>query len=196
MFFVFHATGIDVYEPASCQIHHKIQGNDIVPGTQSYVCGMNETPCVWGRAIYVGDKFVYVSQPKLDRVLVVSVTQLVVVDIVPTDPFPLNLFWVPQYDQVWVESTVKEKLKTIQVVRDASKRRKHSTVHAEPINSQFDLVKDLFVPVEYQKYAYVTHHNQRGYYKLDLENLRYVHDVDLTIYNCVPENVQFSALCK
>jgi follistatin-related protein 5 len=121
LFFVFHATGIDVYEPAGCQIHHKIQGNDIIPGTQSYVCGVNYTPCVWGRAIYVG-KFVYVSQPKLDRVLVVSTNQLIVTDIIATDPFPLNLFAVPQYDQVWVESTVKNNLKTIQVVRDASKR--------------------------------------------------------------------------
>lgn len=46
------------------------------------------------------------------------------------------------------------------------------------------------------KYGYVTHTNQRGLYKLDLVNLRYTRSVDLTPYNCVPEQVQFSALCK
>lgn len=46
------------------------------------------------------------------------------------------------------------------------------------------------------KYGYVTHTNQRGLYKLDLENLRYTRSVDLTPYNCVPETIQFSALCK
>lgn len=46
------------------------------------------------------------------------------------------------------------------------------------------------------KYGYVTHTNQRGLYKLDLVNLRYTRSVDLTPYNCVPEEVQFSALCK
>lgn len=46
------------------------------------------------------------------------------------------------------------------------------------------------------KYAYVTHTNQRGLYKLDLVNLRYTRSVDLTPYNCVPTQVRFSALCK
>lgn len=46
------------------------------------------------------------------------------------------------------------------------------------------------------KYGYVSHTNQRGLYKLDLANMRYIRSLDLTPYNCVPRTMQFSALCK
>lgn len=46
------------------------------------------------------------------------------------------------------------------------------------------------------KYGYVSHTNQRGLYKLDLANMRYIRSLDLTPYNCVPRSMQFSALCK
>ena len=46
------------------------------------------------------------------------------------------------------------------------------------------------------KYGYVTHTNQRGLYKLDLANMRYIRSIDLTPFNCVPQQIQFSALCK
>ncbi len=46
------------------------------------------------------------------------------------------------------------------------------------------------------KYGYVSHKNQRGLYKLDLANMRYIRSIDLAPYNCVPRSVQFSALCN
>lgn len=46
------------------------------------------------------------------------------------------------------------------------------------------------------KYGYVTHSQQKGLYKLDLANMRYVRTIDLSSYNCVPNHLQFSALCK
>ncbi|CAD7093985.1 unnamed protein product [Hermetia illucens] len=203
-FFTFYDFGVAVYEPANCRLHHQIQGTDIIPGTQEYVCGKKDIPCSWGKATNVGTRYIYVSQPERDRVLVISTIQMVVVDVVATDKYPVELHYVPQLDQVWVLNwryTENKGAKTIQVIRDASQRRKHHTVHPEPIDGQFDLVKDLFVPsnrleqTHYNyKYGYVTHNNQRGMYKLDLLNLRYTKSVDLTLYNCVPENVEFSAL--
>lgn len=56
---------------------------------QDYVCGDHTVSCDWGRAIRVSSSYVYVSQPKLDRVLVISNSQMVVVDMVPTDRFVL-----------------------------------------------------------------------------------------------------------
>ena len=38
-FFVFHDWGIAVYEPEECRLFHVIQGTDVIPGTQEYVCG-------------------------------------------------------------------------------------------------------------------------------------------------------------
>lgn len=200
--FVFHDWGIAVYEPDECRLFHVIQGTDVIPGTQEYVCGDKGTNCSWGRAINVAERYIYVTQPRRDRVLVVSVQQMVVVDVIVTDQYPVDLSYVPNLDQVWVlnwRSTKDEGVKTIQVIRDASQKKKHHTVHPEPIDGHFDLVKDLFVPPTQDlghdfRYAYVTHTNQRGLYKLDLANMKYVKTVDLTPYNCVPQHLVFSSL--
>ncbi|XP_042203131.1 follistatin-related protein 5-like isoform X5 [Homarus americanus] len=200
--FVFHDWGVAVYEPDECRLFHVIQGTDVIPGTQEYVCGDKGTNCSWGRAINVAERYIYVTQPRRDRVLVVSVPQMVVVDVIVTDQFPVDLSYVPNLDQVWVlnwRSTKDEGVKTIQVIRDASQKKKHHTVHPEPIDGHFDLVKNLFVPDTQDlghdfRYGYVTHTNQRGLYKLDLANMKYVKTVDLTPYNCVPQHLVFSSL--
>ncbi|XP_073991305.1 follistatin-related protein 5-like isoform X2 [Rhodnius prolixus] len=201
-FFSFHDWGVSVYEPNACRLYHQIQSTDIIPGTQEYVCGDKGVNCSWGQAINVANRYVYVSQPMKDRVLVISKIQMVVVDVVVTDKRPVALHYVPHLDQVWVlnwRSRIDQGVKTIQVIRDASQKRKHHTVHPEPIDGQFDLVRDLFMPPVQDmshvfKYGYVSHTNQRGLYKLDLANMRYVRSIDLAPYNCVPRSMQFSAL--
>ncbi|XP_074037998.1 follistatin-related protein 5 isoform X2 [Leptinotarsa decemlineata] len=203
-FFAFHDWGVSIYEPSTCRLYHRIQSTDIIPGTQEYVCGDKGIKCEWGRAINVANRYVYASQPNRDRILIISKVQMVVVDVVSTDKFPVELHHVPHLDQVWVlnwRSPNDTGIKTIQVIRDAGQKRKHHTVHPEPIDGQFDLVTGLFIPSPSQelshysfKYGYVTHTNQRGLYKLDLVNLRYTRSVDLTPYNCVPAQVRFSAL--
>ncbi|XP_068916226.1 follistatin-related protein 5-like isoform X2 [Tenebrio molitor] len=203
-FFAFHDWGVSVYEPSTCRLYHRIQSTDIIPGTQEYVCGDKGVKCSWGRAINVANRYVYATQPERDRIIIISKVQMVVVDVVSTDKYPVELFHVPHLDQVWIlnwRSTNNTGIKTIQVIRDAGQKRKHHTVHPEPIDGHFDLVKGLFIPSPDQelshysfKYGYATHTNQRGLYKLDLVNLRYTRSVDLTPYNCVPTQVQFSAL--
>ncbi|KAG8235846.1 hypothetical protein J437_LFUL015639 [Ladona fulva] len=201
-FFSFHDWGVSVYEPTACRLYHQIQATDIIPGTQEYVCGDKGVNCSWGQAINVDNRYVYVTQPKKDRVLVISKIQMVVVDVVVTDKYPVQLHHVPPLDQVWVLNWRSEEnhgIKTIQIIRDASQKRKHHTVHPEPIDGQFDLVKGLFMPPLQDfshsfKYGYVTHTNQRGLFKLDLANMRYIRSVDLTPYNCVPREIEFSSL--
>ena len=39
------------------------------------------TNCSWGRAINVAQRYIYVSQPPRDRVIVISIQQMVVVDV-------------------------------------------------------------------------------------------------------------------
>ncbi|XP_060534738.1 follistatin-related protein 5-like [Cylas formicarius] len=203
-FFAFHDWGVSVYEPSTCRLHHNIKGTDIIPGTQEYVCGDKGVRCEWGRAVGVANRYVYASQPTLDRVVIVSTVQMVVVDVVSADKYPVELFHVPHLDQVWLlnwRSGNDSGVKTVQVIRDAGQKRKHHAVHPEPIDGQYDMVTRMFVPSPLQelshysfKYGYVTHTNQRGLYKLDLVNLRYTRSVDLTPYNCVPVEIKFSAL--
>ena len=48
---------------------------------QEYVCGEKNAICSWGRAINVANRYVYVTQPDKDRILVISKIQMVVVDV-------------------------------------------------------------------------------------------------------------------
>lgn len=129
---------------------------------------------------------------------------MVVVDVISTDRYPVELNYVPHLDQVWVRCWRKEEVgaqKTLQVIRDAKEKKKHHTVHPEPINSHFDLVENIFFPPDLKsssqfRYAYVSHKNARGLYKMDLIGIRYTKSIDLTPYNCFPQHVEFSALCK
>lgn len=69
--------------------------------------------------------------------------------MVVTDKFPVELQYVPSLDQVWVLNWRSERdigIKTVQVIRDAAQKRKHHTVHPEPIDGQFDLVRGLYIP--------------------------------------------------
>lgn len=77
--------------------------------------------------------------------------------VVITDKYPVALHYVAHLDQVWVlnwRSVYDDGVKTIQVIRDASQKRKHHTVHPEPIDGQFDLVRDLFMPTAQVLYRY------------------------------------------
>ncbi|XP_065567373.1 follistatin-related protein 5-like [Artemia franciscana] len=201
-FYVFHEKGVSVYDPNNCRLHHQIQGTDIVPGTQDYVCGEKGVVCNWGRAIAVSTRYIYVTQPKKDRALVISKEQMVVVDVVATDRYPVELSYIPSLDQVWISCWRSEDdhgARTLQVIRDASQKKSHHTVHPEPIDGQFDLVKDFFPPSIQEfgdqfRFGYVSHVNQRGLYKMNLQAMRYVKAVDLAPYNCVPRTVQYSSL--
>ncbi|KZC10284.1 Follistatin-related protein 5, partial [Dufourea novaeangliae] len=201
-FFTFHEWGILVYEPSACRLRHVIRSTDIIPGTQEHVCGVMGVPCSWGQAINVASRYVYVSQPDKDRVLVISEIQMVVVDVIPTDKKPVQLWYVPFLDQVWVLNWRSEEdigVKTVQVIEDASQKKKHQAIRPEPIDAQFDIIQNIYIPEPQDiedtfKYGYVSHTNQRSMYKLDLKNMKYTRSADLSSYNCVPVNVQFSVL--
>ncbi|EFN70008.1 Follistatin-related protein 5 [Camponotus floridanus] len=201
-FFSFHEWGILVYEPSTCHALHEIRSTDIIPGTQEYVCGPKNIPCSWGRAINVANRYVYVSQPEKNRVLVISEVQMMIIDVVATDKNPVDLWYVQNLDYVWVlnwRSEMNVGIKTIQIIKEAAQRKKHHTIRPEPLYAELDLVKGLHIPQQRDtkhifKYGYVTHTSQYGLYKLDLANMRYTRTVNLASYNCAPTSVEFSDL--
>lgn len=203
---MYHDEGIDIFDMPSCGLHHRIHAKDLILGTDEPVCGKDVTICIWGRSIAVAPHFIFVSQPTLNRVIVVATLQMVAIEIVNTDRFPVDLYHVPHLDQVWVlnwRSHHDTASKSVQVIRNASSAKHRHSLHTDAIAGQFDSVKGLFVPqmeagqLTYPfRYGYVTHENQRGMYKLDLEHRRYTKSIDLTLYNCVPEAVVFAALSE
>lgn len=225
-FFVFDDRGISIYEPHACRLQRYMSAASFLPppartpstrtrsgaagaagaaaAPPAAMCGVEgEQFCVWGDALNVNDRYMYVTQPTYDRVLVVSIPQMAVVEVIPTDAYPVRLHWVPHTGQVWVlcwRSDQDDGFKTIQVIRDAGEKRRHETVHLQPVRDQFDVVQNLFIPpfgrdlMRGMKYGYVSHARQQSLTVVHLEKLHYVRTADLSHHNCIPADVAFSAL--
>ena len=76
-FLVFHADGYTVYDPLRCLLKRSVPASlksVISGGGVQTLCNNNK--CVWGSAVTAGDKLVYVSQPMLNRILVLDISEL------------------------------------------------------------------------------------------------------------------------
>jgi follistatin-related protein 5 len=210
--FVFHDNGISIYSSGLCQLVHEIHAGDFVPGTDDTICNQNAKRCTWGRAVTIDapDGLIYITQPMMDRILVLSIAQLIIIEIIPTDGTPMELHHIPLHDQLWIvnhnlrrDGTIKaDPAKTLQMLPDVRMIHvKHHPVHPEKINGE---MMNFYVPPVYShqehihdfKFGLVTHHKQRGFFKLDLSTMRYARYVDLSIYDCVPEHIKFGGLCE
>ena len=69
--------------------------------------------------------------------------------MVPTDKNPVQLWYVPSLDQVWILNWRNEKdidVKTVQVIEDAAQKKKHRAIRPEPIDAQFDIIQNIYIP--------------------------------------------------
>jgi follistatin-related protein 5 len=212
--FVFHDDGIFIYSTNLCRLVHRINPLDTILGTDETVCHRYAQKCSWGTVIGIqgtdgSDGLIYIAQPMMDRILVLSMLQHIVLETIRTDPTPMELFHVPTHDQLWVvnynlhrDGTIKaDPAKSLQMIPDVRIAHvKHRAVHPESMTGE---IMQLYVPpvnvlphlYDY-RFGFVTHHQQRGFWKLDLELMRYSRYVDLSIYDCIPERIQFGGLCE
>jgi hypothetical protein len=78
---VFHDEGYTVYEPNRCHLQHQVSKDfghfRRVPeyGSELKELCTADAPCSWGNAVNVDNKFVFVSQPEYNRVIIVEVTE-------------------------------------------------------------------------------------------------------------------------
>jgi len=76
---IFHDDGFTVYEPNHCYIEHQVSGdfsNFVLQppyGISLHTLCDGEKPCSWGSAVNVRNRFIYVSQPLLNRVIVIEI---------------------------------------------------------------------------------------------------------------------------
>lgn len=210
--FVFHSNGISIHSSSLCQLLHEIRATDFIPGTYDSICHQYAKRCTWSQAVVVNgaDGLIYASQPLLNRLLVLSIAQLIIIEVIPTDNTPMEIYHIPLHDQLWIvnynlhrDETVKsDPIKTIQMIPDVRMIHvRHVPIHPERINGE---MMNFYAPPVYPhrdhvydyKYGFITHHKQRGFYKLDLSTMRYTRYVDLSIYDCVPQHIKFGGLCE
>ncbi|KFW75624.1 Follistatin-related protein 5, partial [Manacus vitellinus] len=157
--------------------------------------------CVWATAVNVKDKFIYVTQPTLDRVLIVDVQSQKVVQAVSTDPVPVKLHYDKSHDQVWVLSwgNMEKNSPTLQVITQASGSVSHHTIHTQPVGKQFDKVDDFFIPattliITHIRFGYILHKDEPVLQKIDLETMSYIKTISLKDYNCIPQSLAYTHL--
>ncbi|XP_070804649.1 follistatin-related protein 5 isoform X1 [Pituophis catenifer annectens] len=205
MFYVFYEDGIKVIQPVECEFQRHIKPNEKLLGFQDEVCpktdGDEVQQCVWASAANVKDKFIYVTQPTLDRVLIVDVQSQKVVQAVSTDPVPVKLHYDKSHDQVWVLSwgSFDKDSPTLQVITQASGSISHHTIHTQPVGKQFDKVDDFFIPsatllITHIRFGFILHKDEPVLQKIDLETMSYIKTISLKDYNCVPKTLAYTHL--
>ncbi|XP_069487460.1 follistatin-related protein 5 isoform X2 [Ambystoma mexicanum] len=205
MFYVFCEDGIKVIQPIECEFQRHIKPSEKLIGSQEEVCpkaeGGESQSCVWASAVNVKDKFIYVAQPDLDRVLIVDVQSQKAVQIVSTDPVPVKLHYDKSHDQVWVLSwgNMEKTSPTLQVITQASGGLSHHTIHTQPVGKQFDRVDDFFIPsttliINHIRFGFILHKAEPALQKIDLETMSYIKTISLKDYNCVPESLTYTHL--
>ncbi|XP_042326411.1 follistatin-related protein 5 isoform X3 [Sceloporus undulatus] len=203
MFYVFYEDGIKVIQPVECEFQRHIKPSEKLLGFQDEVCPKAEGDeiqrCVWASAANVKDKFIYVTQPTLDRVLIVDVQSQKVVQAVNTDPVPVKLHYDRSHDQVWVLSwgSFDKKSPTLQVITQASGSVSHHTIHTQPVGKQFDRVDDFFIPstnllITHIRFGFILHEAEPLLQKIDLETMSYIKTISLKDYNCVPKSLAYT----
>ncbi|XP_034454238.1 follistatin-related protein 5 isoform X2 [Hippoglossus hippoglossus] len=205
MFYVFYEDGIKVIQPVACEIQRHIKPSEKLLALQEEVCptspGEAVQRCVWSSAVNVKDKFIYVTQPTLNRVLIVDIQSQKAVQTVSTDPYPVKLHYDKSHDQVWLLSwgDAEKNFPTLQVINQASGRVSHHTVHTQPVGRRFDRVDDFFIPassliVNHIRFGLILHRNEPVLHKIDLETTSYVKNISLWEYNCIPKSIAYTHL--
>nr|XP_002125180.1 follistatin-related protein 5 isoform X1 [Ciona intestinalis] len=198
-FFIFHEHGIVILDPKSCQVLRRIQADETLPGLlrQNKLCQMSLDDgvrhCNWSSAVVVGSRFVYVAQPRENRVVVVDLRLQRVVEVLATDPLPVELHYVRSTDQLfvhcWVDATRDRS--NLQIIYAASVPGMHLAAQIQPLDggNTLDLsVYSFFVAPEcplntQSRYGYVLHKDQQAIYMLNLATLLY----DDVVINLAPQ---------
>ncbi|XP_053315992.1 follistatin-related protein 5 isoform X2 [Spea bombifrons] len=205
LFYVFNKDGIKVIQPVECEYQRHIKTSEKILGTQDEVCPQKEGEetqgCVWASAVNVKDKFIYVAQPTLNRILLVDVQTQKVVQAVTTDPVPVKLHYDKSHDQVWVLSwgNMERTSSTLQVITQASGSVSHHTIHTQPVGKQFDRVDDFFIPsttliINHIRYGFILHREEPALLKIDLETMSYIKTLNLKDFNCIPQSLAYTHL--
>ncbi|XP_022532413.2 follistatin-related protein 4 [Astyanax mexicanus] len=200
MFYIFSDEGITILQPGDCEIRRQIKQSERIVASYEEMCpkgeGVSSQHCVWASAVSVRDRYVYVSQPLHNRLLIIDTQAQKVVQTVETDPVPVKLFYDKSHDQVWVLSwgDTQKTQPTLQVIPQASVGELHHTVR-----TQFQRVEDFYIPptnliITHVRFGFVFLKAESALHKFDLETLHRVKTISLKNYSCVPVSMAYTHL--
>ncbi|XP_008069638.2 follistatin-related protein 4 [Carlito syrichta] len=193
MFYVFSDDGIVVIHPVDCEIQRHLKPTEKIFMSYEEICPQREEnatqPCQWASAVNVRNRYIYVAQPALNRVLVVDIQAQKVLQSIGVDPLPAKLFYDKSHDQVWVLSwgDVHKSQPSLQVITEASAGQGQHL-----IRTPFAGVDDFFIPptnliINHIRFGFIFNRSEPAVHKVDLETLTLLKNISLQHHGCVPQ---------
>ncbi|KAL0607793.1 Follistatin-related protein 4 [Plecturocebus cupreus] len=193
MFYVFSDDGIIVIHPVDCEIQRHLKPTEKIFMSYEEICPQREQnatqPCQWASAVNVRNRYIYVAQPALSRVLVVDIQAQKVLQSIGVDPLPAKLSYDKSHDQVWVLSwgDVHKSQPSLQVITEASTGQGQHV-----IRTPFTGVDGFFIPptnliINHIRFGFIFNKSDPAVHKVDLETLMLLKTIGLHQHGCVPQ---------
>ncbi|XP_052053322.1 follistatin-related protein 4 isoform X2 [Apodemus sylvaticus] len=193
VFYVFSDDGIVVIHPVDCEVQRRLKPTEKIFMSYEEICphveGDATQPCQWASAVNVRNRYIYVAQPALNRVLVVDVQAQKVLQSIGVDPMPAKLSYDKSHDQVWVLSWGDEHKSqpSLQVITEASTGQGQHL-----IRTPFAGVDNFFIPptnliINHIRFGFIFNKTDPAVHKVDLETLVALKTISLRHYGCMPQ---------
>ncbi|XP_053847291.1 follistatin-related protein 4 isoform X2 [Vidua macroura] len=200
MFYVFSDDGITVLQPSECEIQRHIRPEERIFTSYEEICprveGEDTQSCLWASAVNVRDKYIYVTQPKQNRVMIIDIQTQKVIQSLDVDPLPTKLHYDKSHDQVWVLSwgDMRKSSSTLQVIPEASTGEDPHVIH-----TPFEGVDDFFIPptnliINHVRFGFIFNQSKHAVHKIDLETVTHIKTIHLKAYSCVPQAMAYTHL--
>ncbi|XP_030069214.1 follistatin-related protein 4 isoform X2 [Microcaecilia unicolor] len=195
MFYVFSDDGITIIQPTDCEIRRHIKPSEKIFTSYEEIClgagGESFQSCLWASAVNVRDKYIYVTQPKQNRVLIVDIQTQKVKQSLDVDSLPAKLFYDKSHDQVWVLSwgDIQKSHSTLQVISEAS-----TGDDQHVIRTPFKGVDDFFIPptnliINHVRFGFIFNRSNSALHKIDLETVTPIKTISFMNYGCIPQSM-------
>uniref|UniRef100_A0A8C3C165 Follistatin like 4 n=1 Tax=Cairina moschata TaxID=8855 RepID=A0A8C3C165_CAIMO len=200
MFYVFSDDGITVLQPNECEIRRHIRPEERIFTSYEEICprveGEGTQSCLWASAVNVRDKYIYVTQPKQHRVMIIDIQTQKAIQSLDVDPLPTKLHYDKSHDQVWVLSwgDMRKSSPTLQVIPEAS-----AGEYQHVIRTPFEGVDDFFIPptnliINHVRFGFIFNKSKSAVHKIDLETVTHVKTIGFRNYSCVPQAMAYTHL--
>ncbi|KAM6251491.1 follistatin-related protein 4 [Porphyrio hochstetteri] len=200
MFYVFSDDGITVLQPNECEIRRHIRPEERIFTSYEEICprveGEDTQSCLWASAVNVRDKYIYVTQPKQNRVVIIDIQTQKAVQSLDVDPLPTKLHYDKSHDQVWVLSwgDMRKSSPTLQVIPEASTGEDQHVIRAP-----FEGVEDFFIPptnliINHVRFGFIFNKSKSAVHKIDLETVTHIKTISFKNQSCVPQTMAYTHL--
>ncbi|NWU89145.1 FSTL4 protein, partial [Upupa epops] len=200
MFYVFSDDGITVLQPNECEIRRHIRPQERIFTSYEEICprveGQGAQSCLWASAVNVRDKYIYATQPKQSRVVIIDIQTQKAVQSLDVDPLPTKLHYDKSHDQVWVLSwgDMRRSSPSLQVIPEAS-----TAEDQRVIRTPFEGVGDFFIPptnliINHVRFGFIFDKSRSAVHKIDLETVTRIKTITFRNYSCLPQAMAYTHL--